>query len=84
MNKINWKIRLRQKPFLVAMFSGLLLLAQQVAKFLGYELSETIGEQLTDIFNTVLFILTMAGVIIDPTTKGLGDSEQAKEYTEPK
>lgn len=82
--KINWKVRLRQRPFLVAMFSALLLLVQQVARFLGYELSETIGEQLTEIFNTVLFILTIAGVILDPTTKGLGDSEQAKEYSEPK
>lgn len=82
--KINWKVRLRQKPFLVAIFSALLLLVQQVAKFFGYEISEAIGQQLTEIFNTVLFVLTIAGVIIDPTTKGLGDSEQAKEYSEPK
>jgi phi LC3 family holin len=82
--KINWKVRLRQKTFLVALFSATLLFAQQVARLFGYELSEELGNQFTDIFNTILVVLSITGVIIDPTTKGLSDSEQATQYTEPK
>jgi phi LC3 family holin len=82
--KINWKIRLQQKPFLVALFSALLLFTQQVAKLFGYELSESLGEQLTEIFNTVLFVLSIMGVVIDPTTRGVNDSEMANTYDKPR
>ena len=33
--------------------------------------------------NQVLTFLGLIGVIVDPTTAGLGDSERAMEYTEP-
>lgn len=29
-------------------------------------------------------VMAVAGVVLDPTTKGLGDSAQAMTYTEPK
>lgn len=72
---INWKVRLRQKPFLVALFSALVLFAQQLGAMFGYDLSNALGEDLTEVFNTLLLILSIMGVVIDPTTKGLMDSE---------
>ncbi|NQK33921.1 phage holin, partial [Streptococcus suis] len=35
-------------------------------------------------FGTIMSILTVVGVINDPTTNGIADSEQALHYYEPK
>lgn len=82
--KINWKIRLQHKPFLLALFSLILLLAQQVAAIFGYDLTGAMSEQLTSILNTILSILVLMGVVIDPTTKGTKDSERALMYRRPR
>ncbi|QGG50524.1 phage holin [Lysinibacillus pakistanensis] len=82
--KINWKIRLQHKPFLLALFSLILLLAQQVAAIFGYDLMSAMSEQLTSILNTVLSILVLMGVVIDPTTRGTKDSERALMYRRPR
>lgn len=78
--KINWKVRLHHKPFLVSLFALLLLLIQQVTTAFGFSLPETFGEQATAIFNTVLSILVLLGFVIDPTTPGVSDSERAMNY----
>lgn len=82
--KINWKIRLQHKPFLLVLFSLILLLAQQVAAIFGYDLTSAMSEQLTSILNTVLSILVLMGVVIDPTTRGTKDSERALMYRRPR
>lgn len=82
--KVNWKVRFMHKSFLLAMFSLVLLLAQQVGAVFGYDLTSMMGEQLTAIFNTVLSILILMGVVIDPTTKGTSDSQQAQTYRRPR
>lgn len=81
--RINWRVRVRHKTFLVALFSLVLLLGQQVAALFGYELSTQISEELTSIFNTILSILILLGVVVDPTTKGMSDSERACTYKRP-
>ena len=60
--------RLRNKAFLVSLASATLLLTQQ----LGLDIFPT---NIVDIVNTVLVILTITGVVIDPTTPGLTDKE---------
>ncbi|EON73001.1 phage holin [Lysinibacillus sphaericus] len=82
--RINWKIRLMHKPFLLALLSLLLLLAQQVAALFGYELTGVMSEQLTSIINTGLSIFVLMGVIVDPTTQGTRDSERALMYRKPR
>lgn len=82
--KINWKVRFQHKTFLVALFSLLLILAQQLATAFGYGLTEAFSEQVTAIFNTVLGILVLLGVVVDPITDGVSDSEQGLKYSEPK
>ncbi|EKC6437903.1 phage holin [Staphylococcus pseudintermedius] len=80
---INWKIRMKQKTFWVAILSAIFLFAQSIAKVFGYDI-QVYTEQLTDTLNSVLGILVLMGVIQDPTTKGVGDSHQALEYEEPR
>lgn len=81
--KINWKVRFKHKTFLVALFSMALLLVQQVASFFGVD-TTVYNEQATDLFNTVLAVLVLLGVVTDPTTANVSDSERALNYNKPK
>jgi phi LC3 family holin len=60
------KERLRNKAFLVSLFSAVLLLCQQLGL-------NVFPANVEDIFNTVLVILTIVGVVIDPSTPGVYD-----------
>lgn len=82
--RINWKVRLQHIPFLLGLFSLLLLLAQQVGAIFGFDLTAVMSEQIASILNTVLSILVLMGVIVDPTTKGTSDSEKALMYRRPR
>ena len=74
--KINMKLRLQNKQFIVGLVSALLLLAGQIAQLLGYNIDEAVSSGVMDIVNTVLAILVSIGVIQDPTTKGLSDDDE--------
>ncbi|GAA5357168.1 phage holin [Streptococcus uberis] len=75
--KINWSLRLQSKYFWVALISLIVLLTQQ----LGFDIFPKNWEE---VLNTVLSILILLGVINDPTTAGISDSEQALDYLKPK
>lgn len=73
---INFKLRLQNKATLVALILAIFLMLQQF----GLEIPHNIQEGV----NTFVVILVILGIVTDPTTKGLGDSEQALGYHEPK
>lgn len=75
--KINWSLRLQSKYFWVALISLIVLLTQQ----LGFDIFPKNWEE---VLNTVLSILILLGVINDPTTTGINDSDQAMDYLVPK
>lgn len=77
--KINWKVRLQNKTFLVSLFAALLFLAQQVAAVFGVDIT-VYNEQVTNIFNALLVVLTLMGVVQDPTTPSVTDSDRAMTY----
>ena len=82
---INWRVRIKNKAFWVAIIPAVLLLVQQVCAVVGVQLD--FGElqaQLVAIVGTVFTLLAILGIVADPTTAGVGDSEQAMGYTEPK
>lgn len=80
--KINWKARLRHKQFWVSLIALLLVLANQIAEIFGYDIT-IYNERITAISETVLSILALLGIIIDPTTTGISDSERALNYNKP-
>ncbi|MGE7949508.1 phage holin [Lysinibacillus sp. NPDC093688] len=82
--RINWKIRFQHKPFLLALFSLILLLAQQVAAIFGYDLTSAMSEQAMIILNIVFSIFVLLGVVVDPTTQGTSDSQRALMYRRPR
>ena len=77
MNKINWRVRLRNKTFWLTLVPLLVLLTQQLGL-------NWVPENWESIFTTVMTILTVVGIINDPTTAGIKDSEHALAYYEPK
>ena len=81
--KINWKVRLQHKQFWVALIALLIVLANQVAGIFNVDI-KLYNDQITSISETVLSILALLGIIIDPTTKGTSDSQQALNYEKPK
>ena len=83
--KINWLVRIKNKQFWLAIIPAVILLIQVVASLFGYNLDlGDIGNKLLDIVNAVFSVLVIVGVVSDPTTKGISDSENAMTYTEPK
>ena len=81
---INWKIRLMNKQFWLSLIPALALTAQAVAAVFGWEIDLTtaVGRLLT-VVNTVFALLVVLGIVVDPTTEGVGDSERALSYNEP-
>ena len=85
MKKINWKVRLANKSFWITMIPAILLLVQLVARLFGLEIKvDGLQENLLNIINALFVVLTVLGITVDPTTKGIADSENALTYTEPK
>lgn len=82
---INWKVRFANKAFWVAFVPAILLLIQVVAAVFGYTLDlGDLGNKLLAVVNALFAVLTILGIVTDPTTKGVGDSAQALTYEEPK
>ena len=81
--KINLKVRLQHKPFLVALFAAILVLVQAIAEPFGVDVT-LFNQTATTIFNAVLGVLIILGVVIDPTTEGASDSKQAMGYNKPR
>ena len=76
---INWRIRFKNGKW-VAMFLGAVVTT-------GYMICETLGikvsipqTDVTKIIMAILGLLSMLGVITDPTTKGVSDSDLAMTY----
>lgn len=84
---INWKVRLKNPTFWVGLIGILGTLVIDVAQLFGADLSATVGSwetALTGLAQAVFAILALVGVITDPTTDGVSDSQQALGYTRPR
>lgn len=82
--EINWKVRLKNKAFWVAIIPALLLVIQTVAALFGFALDlGDIGNKLLAVVNAVFAVLVIVGVVTDPTTEGVSDSDRALLYEEP-
>lgn len=80
---INWKVRLRSGPFWVGLISLVLTFVYTVLNMAGV-VPQIDQKQIMDVIVMLLQIFSFVGVVTDPTTKGLSDSEQAMTYQKPK
>lgn len=83
--KINWTVRIKNKSFWVALIPAVLILIQAVASVFGFTLDfGTLGGNLLAVVDAVFAVLAIIGIVTDPTTEGLGDSDLAMTYDTPK
>ena len=83
MMNINWKVRLRSGPFWVGLISLVLTFVYTVLNTFDV-IPQIDQKQIMDMIVMLLQIFSFVGVVTDPTTKGLSDSEQALMYEKPR
>jgi phi LC3 family holin len=71
--KLNLKKRFTNKTFVASFIAVVILLVQQLG------LGQYLPNNLMDIVNTILILLSMLGIIVDPTTNGVTDSQAVLE-----
>lgn len=81
---INWKVRIKNKQFWTSVVPAVALVAQAVAALFGYTIDlTTIVGKVQAVINAVFALLVILGIVVDPTTAGVGDSARAMTYEEP-
>ena len=82
--KINWGVRFANEKFWLAFIPGALLVVSLILDQFGVtiDLGE-IGNKLVTIIKAVFSLLGIIGIVNDPTTDGLNDSQRALGYKEP-
>ena len=81
--KINWKVRFKNKTWLITFLIAVLAFVYQILGMFGIVPPVT-QDMATQLIAAVINMLVAIGVVIDPTTSGVGDSQQALKYNEPK
>lgn len=85
LNKINWKVRFANKLFWITFIPQVLLVIQLILALIGIKVDlGELGNELVEIVNAVFLVLATLGIVVDPTTSGVSDSDRAMTYKEPK
>lgn len=80
--KLNWKVRFKNKVWLGSFLS--LVIGFTYSMLALFDVYPVVTQNLVaQILNQILTFLGLIGVIIDPTTAGVEDSERAMNYVEP-
>ena len=80
--KLNWKVRFRNKTWLTMFISLVVGFIFNMLKL--FDVVPSFSENLVmNIVGQVLTFLGLIGVIVDPTTAGIEDSNRAMGYEEP-
>ncbi|HEO8496529.1 TPA: phage holin [Listeria monocytogenes] len=90
MKKINWKLRLKNPqmwvPFILFLGSTILATAQvEGASITSWAaLGELLLSVISNPYQVFAVLFAIYGYLVDPTTKGISDSTQALNYSEPR
>lgn len=83
--KINWTVRLKNKNFWITIVPAFLLFVQAVLAMFGVTIDAgEIGNKILIVVDAAFVVMAALGIITDPTTAGVSDSDQAMTYTTPK
>lgn len=80
--KINWKVRLKQPAFWIATIPVVISFVYSVLALLGVVPSIT-EDSVQNLFIMAVSLLAQLGIVVDPTTKGVSDSDRAMKYDKP-
>ena len=80
--KVNWKVRFKNKVWLSSFICAVVAFVYNILGM--FEIFPVITQNtIMQIVNAFLLLLSLVGVIIDPTTEGANDSIRAMNYEEP-
>ena len=74
--RINWRVRFKNKTWLVSFLTVILAFVYQVLGMFGIVPAVT-QDMAAQLAMAVINVLVAVGVVIDPTTAGAGDSDKA-------
>lgn len=77
--KINWKARFKNKAFVLTFVALVVAFVYQVLGLFGVFPSVS-EDTIVNIITMAVNILATVGVVVDPTTQGVNDSERAMTY----
>lgn len=80
--KLNWKVRFKNKVWLTCFFSAILTFIYTILGMFDIY-PEITKNDIGEIINSMLMFLSLTGVIVDPTTAGVNDSNRAMGYEVP-
>ncbi|MGN0794179.1 MAG: phage holin [Aristaeellaceae bacterium] len=77
--KINWRVRFRNRVWLTTMLATVCAFVFDVLAMLDIVPAVT-EDAVMQAVTALLTVLSMLGVVIDPTTDGASDSDRAMTY----
>ena len=82
--QMNWKVRIKNKAFWLALIPAIALVVQAAMALFGYSINlETMVGKIQVLIDAIFALLAILGIIVDPTTEGIGDSRRAMSYDYP-
>ena len=79
---INWKLRLQNKTTLIAIIVAFIAIIYKVLDLL-HIIPPIEQSELVTLAEMVVGLLVLLGIVVDPTTKGVADSDRALTYNTP-
>lgn len=80
---MNWILRLKNKATLTAIIAGLVAFVYQVLGWVGI-MPQISADDIVNAAGTLINLLVLIGVVVDPTTDGITDTETVMEYSAPR
>lgn len=77
--KINWKARFKNKTFILTFCTLIIAFVYQMLGLFGV-VPGVSEHSIVNVVTVVVNFLATIGVIVDPTTSGMSDSERALTY----
>jgi len=77
--KINWRARLKNKAFVIIMATLIVSILYQILGWFGIVPSVSQGAVL-NVIELIVKVLVAFGILVDPTTDGISDSDRAMTY----
>lgn len=80
--QMNWKVRFKNKIWLSSFIAAIVSFTYTILGM--FDIAPEVTQNLImSVINGILMILSVAGIIVDPTTQGISDSNRAMTYSEP-
>lgn len=79
---MNWKLRFKNRTTLIAIVAAAVAFVYQILGIL-HIVPPITEEQVMQVLGIIINILVGLGILVDPTTAGIGDSARAMTYSEP-